>query len=428
MKSTIRFSCLLLLVFAQIACGSSSPSDHDAGLDAGADAGSDAGADAGSDAGLDAGLDGGDVEPMPREARGVWVTRWNWSDAADIERIVDELAGAGFNQIYFQVRGAGDAYYDSTVEPWASRLSGTLGVNPGWDPLQVALEAAHGEGLELHAWINTIPAWSCSASNPVSSGIAHVLEAHPEWSAVDDSGTPMLGNCSEGYVSLSPGIPEVRAHIRAVAEDLLGAYDIDGLHLDYIRYPGPEYSHDLVSEAAYAEALQTEPDLLWGDWQRRQINKVVAEVHQAVRQIRPEAVLSSAVWFIRENVWGWSSVSQGYHDYYQDPWAWTAAGTMDAIVPMIYFPLTETPGDRLDFAAMMADHIDNNPTRFVYAGIEGNYDDFAEIAAEVQTARELGAAGFVIFAYPYIEDHAYWEDFALGPCAEEALPPIPTWY
>ncbi|MBN2497138.1 MAG: family 10 glycosylhydrolase [Deltaproteobacteria bacterium] len=368
------------------------------------------------------------VEPAgPQEARGVWVTRWNYSSAADVASVIDRLASGGFNQIYFQIRGTADAYYDSAVEPWAERLSGQLGRDPGWDPLQTAIEEAHAAGIELHAWMNTYPAWSCAAGLPASEGVPHPLELHPEWVAADSNGTSMLGHCGDGYVFFSPGVPEVRAHVVAVVEDLAGRYAIDGVHLDYLRYPGIGYSHDATSEARYAEALAERPGLSWADWQREQVHALVADVYAAMRAQRPAAVLSAAIWFIHENVWGWSAVSQGYAEYYQDARAWTAAGDIDALVPMIYFPLTDPPGERLDFAAMLADHVDHNPDRFVYAGIHGDYDTFDEIAAEVEATRQLGGKGFVIFAYTYLESHAYWDDFAAGPCAEQAGVPFMPW-
>ncbi len=365
--------------------------------------------------------------PAHYEARGVWVTRWNYSSAPDVQSIVDNLAASGFNQMYFQVRGTADAYYQSSVEPWAAGLSGVLGRNPGWDPLQTAIDLGHQAGVEVHAWLNTFPCWNCGAALPQSEGISHVLESHPEWAAADSNGISMIDGCSDGYISLSPGVPGVREHIRLVAADILENYNVDGIHLDYIRYPGAQYSHDTISEAAFADAQAQDPNLTWADWQREQVNLTVKGVFETVLAQRPDVALSAAVWFIRENVWGWSAVSEGYHQYYQDPWAWTQGGYIDAVAPMIYFPLTDPPGGRLDFAAMLQDHLDGNSGRYVYAGIHGDYSDFSEIAGEITVTRELGARGLLIFAYTYIVEHGFWDDFAQGPLLEEAVPPLLVW-
>src|SRR6185295_18860516 len=89
--------------------------------------------------------------PQNVELRGVWVTRWTYSSANDLQQIVDEVDGANLNAIFFQVRGTADAYYHSNLEPWATRLSGTLGEDPGWDPLQELLTRAHAKNIQVHA-------------------------------------------------------------------------------------------------------------------------------------------------------------------------------------------------------------------------------------------------------------------------------------
>jgi len=441
MKGFALKQLLLALVLSAAACGGTGAqvdggqdgTDVDAGPDGSGDFSEDAGSDGSGDLAADGGdrADGGDWtdggEEQNFEARGVWVTRWNYSSAADIQEIVSYLASHGFNQLYFQVRGTADAYYASSIEPWAARLSGSLGEDPGWDPLQVAIEEAHAEGIEVHAWLNTFPAWNCGSADPYSAGIPHVLETHPEWAAADSNGTSMYGNCQDGYVFLSPGNPAARDHIRAVIEDIVANYAVDGIHLDYIRYPGTGYSHDAVSLARFTEAQADDPDLAFEDWQRAQINTLVADAYTAIEALRPEVVLSAAVWFIYQNIWGWSAVSQGYSQYYQDPRAWTAAGDIDVVVPMIYFPLSDPPGERLDFAAMLADHVEGNSNRLVYAGIHGDYDYFSEIEAEIENSRQLGAGGFLIFAYTYMVNHDWWDDFASGPLADVAVPPPMPW-
>ncbi|MCH7939255.1 MAG: family 10 glycosylhydrolase [Candidatus Marinimicrobia bacterium] len=104
-----------------------------------------------------------------KEARAVWLSRFDYcgvspthdpdSIQAYITQVVRQAARANFNILFFQVRGSGDAYYQPGLEPWGSLLTGTLGADPGWDPLQFAIEAAQAHGLELHAWVNVYPAW-----------------------------------------------------------------------------------------------------------------------------------------------------------------------------------------------------------------------------------------------------------------------------
>jgi uncharacterized lipoprotein YddW (UPF0748 family) len=106
-----------------------------------------------------------EAEPMV-EARAVWVNRFEYNSPADVREIVQRVAAANFNVIYFQVRGQGDAYYRSALEPCAIRLCGRLGNgSPPFDPLQIAIDEAHARGIQLHAWVNALPGWASPRQN-----------------------------------------------------------------------------------------------------------------------------------------------------------------------------------------------------------------------------------------------------------------------
>ena len=234
---------------------------------------------------------------------------------------------------------------------------------------------------------------------------------------VDATGTAMALNSS--YVFATPGNPDVQAHVAAVAADLVSGYDVDGVHLDYIRYPGPDYSHDDASLDAY---LATGEGLPYEDWQREQITATAAGVHQAVDAVRPGVLLTAAVWGIYEDLWGWWT-SEGNADYYQDSLAMVDQGALDVIVPMIYWPLTQPPGEYTDFYTLVEFFAANVPAEALWAGMSANYDNFGEIHAEIDTAREVGATGVSVFAYSTVDDYGYWADFAAGPFVDPMDPP-----
>lgn len=319
------------------------------------------------------------------ELRGAWVTRWSYSNAADVDTVLGELADAGFEHVFFQVRGNFDAYYDSAVEPWAARLTGTLGQDPGWDPLQAAIDSGHARGLQIHAYINVFPFWT-GTTPPAAATPAHAYSTHPEWVVHDESGTPMALNSS--YVYASPGNPAVQEHIGAVVADIADHYDVDGIHLDYIRYPGSQYSSDPASLAAYGADTR---GLSWDDWRRDQVLQTVEAARLATG-----LPLTAAVWGIYEDRWGWG-VSQGNVDYMQDSRAMLQAGLVDAIIPMIYWPVTATEGDRLDFRTLVRDHLTARSSGGrVFAGF-GNTVSTDEALDCVRVAREEGADGVVLF-------------------------------
>ena len=317
----------------------------------------------------DSAVDSGTVAPP--EMRGVWVTRWTYSDAADVQDIMKSLGDAGFNAVFFQVRGTFDAYYDSAHEPWASRLAG-LGTDPGWDPLAVAVEAGHANGLQVHAYINTFPMWS-GTTPPSSSGIAHAYESNPEWLLEG-----MTLNSS--YVFADPAQPGVQARVAAVAADIEAKYDVDGVHLDYVRYPGPQYADAEVGRAA--------------------VKQTVRGVQEAI-----DVPVTAAVWGIYENRYGWSGVSQGNVDYYQDSWGMASDGLTDALIPMIYWSVKPTEGEKLDFRVLVRDHVANKGAGALYAGIGADSLDKDEVFACIRVAREEGADGVVLFDYTNIDDY-----------------------
>jgi uncharacterized lipoprotein YddW (UPF0748 family) len=366
----------------------------------------------------DASPDESGAPPTPKEIRALWVNRWAFSSASDVAEIMDAAADAGFTVVYFQVRGRFDAYYPSTLEPWAKELTGTLGKDPGWDPLGTALAEAHANGLELHAWINVFSLWSGSGA-PASVGLPHPLTTHPDWRMVDVDGVPMpLG--SPEYQWASPGIAAVRAWNTAVAEEIVALYpDLDGLHLDRIRYPGPDYSYDAESLAGWSAAKATEPGLTFAAYRARQVDAQVAGIHAMLQGLAPQVTLSAAVAAIYQDVWGWGGVSLGLADHFQDTLAWLDAGTIDVVCPMAYWPLTTPKGEWTDLASI-ADFWLTDPARrqHVVLGLSADYDSFGEIDAEIAYVRGLEGAGVALYDWAALVNHDHLGALASGPFAE----------
>lgn len=301
------------------------------------------------------------------------MTRWTWSSADQVTAGMARIADAGFNTVYFQVRGTFDAYYASPLEPWAAGLTGTLGRDPGWDPLQTALDAARTHDLAVHAWLNTFPMWR--GTTPPGPG--HAWTDHPDWRLQQADGSDMDLNAS--YVFADPQDPAVRSHIAEVTRTLTAAYDVDGVHLDYVRYPGASYGPG-DSDTKRAAVVQT-----------------VQAVQDAV-----DVPVSAAVWGLHTNTWGWDRVSQGHVDFLQDSHALMERGVLDASLPMIYWPVN--PGGRLDFDTLTRDHLAHAGGGAVYPGISAEALSTDQVEACITAARAAGAPGFVIFDWTNIRD------------------------
>jgi uncharacterized lipoprotein YddW (UPF0748 family) len=382
-------------------------------------------------------------EHPPVEVRALWVSRFEWTSsgnpgsAATIDDIVQKAAGANFNMILFQVRGTADAFYTPGLEPWSARLNsgGVLGQDPGWDPLARMISSAHAAGLQVHAYLNVYPTWYGTEAPLESTTPVHPFWTWSHWPNTDwadwrhwywDYGLgqlmPMPLNSS--YLFASPAAPMVADHVVNVAKDILNRYDVDGLHLDYIRYAGPQYSCD-----PYTQASTTCFTSGWEDWQRGQISALVQRIYN---KMPSDVMLSAAVWPIYVDRWGWGA-TEGRNDYYQDSQAWAASGIVDALMPMIY-PANYDCDDegfwtQEKWQILAADFQGHRSGRYIVAGIGGGYCTFDEIAWRIEQGRALGTAGHAIFSYSGLNSHGYWDDFVApgGPHEEPALVPTLPW-
>lgn len=393
----------------------------------------------------------------PPEARALWVNRFEYvankgavAGTANIKTIMDRAVRANLNIVYWQVRGQGDAYYYSNLEPCAVALCGALGRGfPSWDPLQVAIREAHARGLELHAWINVFPGWAspkpvnpfyCSLMRPSTGGAPqHMLIAHPNWAMVSNTGVPMtcLNSQNAEYAYVSPGIAAVRAHTAAVAADIVRRYDVDGIHLDRVRYPGTSWSYDAESQAGFVAAHGRAPthpinDAQWMTFRQHQVNRAVQDIFQAITAAKPHVVLSAAVWPIYDRFkWGWPS-SSGLNQYLQDPRAWVAGGYLDVAVPMTYFNINFTycsyKSNNPDWACLLDDHMGGIDAagRHTYISVAANRAP-TEMAKQINLGRSKRVKGFSFYSHNTMQSGNRWALLGDGLFSWKASVPIMPW-
>ena len=275
--------------------------------------------------------------------RAIWVTRFDYKSADDVVRIINDCADGGFNTVLFQVRGNATAFYNSAFEPWDDALGGS---DPGFDPLALACRQAHQRKVQLHAWVNVMPAWKGTKppANP-----EQVYNKHPEWFWYDQTGVRQP--LSSFYVSLNPCLPEVRAYLVDVFRDLAKKYPIDGLHMDYIRFPNEppaipkdstiDYPRDAATLALYLKDTGLTPEAdpeAWKQWRTAQVTQTVADIHAMLRRTKPKAVLSASV----------GSVPKSALAHFQDGRRWIADGIIDTVYLMNYTDTPETFEQRLE--------------------------------------------------------------------------------
>lgn len=366
-------------------------------------------------AALPAPLSGGDnLSPASpkREFRGVWLTTaagLDWprttnpvEQQASLRAILRTLRAQNFNAVFFQVRARGDAYYRSSLEPWAENLTGMLGRDPGWDPLQVMLEEAREAGLEVHAWFNV---FKIRGPSPVPLTMpAHVSRLHPSWTVP-----------AEGELWLDPGIPEVRRYLLDVAFELIERYDLDGINFDFIRYPGRGFPDDETYRRFGRGAGRDE-------WRRGNITAFLSEFHAGASARRPRMKVGSSPFGVYETD-PVSGASGSPVSVYQDSEEWLRRGIQDYLSPQMYWDIGASRGDP-DFARLAERWQHGSSGRHIYAGIAAYKPEVAsEIPRQIDVTRGAGNLGQVYFRYGNLQPMSLLGNRYPAP----ALPPTMPW-
>ena len=327
------------------------------------------------------------------EFRGIEVHTWipGMLSPAEIDETVEWAKEANMNALVMQVRRVGDAYYDSAYEPRATNIKAGL----EFDPLDYSIKKARENGLEIHAWINVYRVWA-SRSKPAEDD--HVLNLHPEWLSKDFTGATFAG---EGQY-LDPGAPGVEEHLVKLVADLMSKYDIDGLMLDYIRYPGKTwgYSDAAVARfnAMYGRTGKPSPnDQLWCRWRRRQVTETVRAIYEEVNRLKPHVKVSAAT-----IPWGPCPSSfvktDAYAEVFQDWQLWMRQGILDANMPMNY-KRPSHPVHSKWFADWLEGFAKWSYGRHTYCTIMVFKGNVAGASEQVRLSREHGLPGVVGFAF-----------------------------
>lgn len=353
--------------------------------------------------------------------RALWVARTTLTSPAAIGRMVQAAHASGFNTLLVQVRARGDAYYKSRIEPRAEALAGQPST---FDPLQLTLAEARRVGLSVHAWIS-VNLVSSAVELPASR--AHVVYRHPEWlmvprsvaadmRAIDPRAPAYLSKLARALreesadvegVFLSPADPAVADYLAQVVGDLVTRYDVDGVHLDYARYPNEDFDYSRRALSLFAADIDrtigapearrlrarvaTDPLVYaekfperWREFRRARLTTLVLRLRTAVRAHRPNAVLSAAVV---------PDPEEASTRRLQDWRRWAATGAIDVVCPMAYAPDASTFTTQLEAATQGAG------VQRLWAGIGAYRLSPAETIESIRVARRLGAAGVVLFSY-----------------------------
>jgi uncharacterized lipoprotein YddW (UPF0748 family) len=374
-------------------------------------------------------LAGSAAAPHPAaepEVRAMWVLRSSLTSPASIAAVVRAASDNGFNTLFVQVRGRGDAYFNGGVEPRAADLQRQP---PSFDPLATILTSAHAAGLSVHAWVN-VNLVSIAVDLPIAR--EHIVHRHPDWLMVPRDIAQSLAKVpasSPGYVGqlarytrarrteleglyASPIVPAAADYMNAIVRDMAARYPLDGFHFDYARYPNSkfDYSRAALSEFRATVRPRLEPALRrqldareaidlfaysdarpddWRSFRISRMTQLMRRLSATVKQERPAAVVSVAAK---------PDLRDAYDERLQDWGAWITGGIVDVICPMAY------TADAAAFADQIASARAASGAHPVWAGIGAYRLSPAQTVANIQAARRLGAGGVILFSYDSLSD------------------------
>jgi uncharacterized lipoprotein YddW (UPF0748 family) len=365
------------------------------------------------------------VEAPKYEFRSAWVATaasLDWprgntaaQQEASLRQLIRDMKRQGMNAVVFQVVPRGDAFYQSERLPWSWRLSGQIGVDPGWDPLEVAIEESHRLGMELHAWYNLgrIGIIGGADVGPADQPEPrHVVYSNPDFVRVD-------GN-NEAW--LQHALPEARQWALENVMEIVENYDVDAIHFDFVRYPtGGGYADD--AEMFYEHNPRNTTNL--ADWRRENINMFMEAVYDSIKAVKPLVKVGSTPVGHYRSSGGWPALF-GYSAVYSDSRRWLRDEVHDYLAPQLYWDIGTNCNPL--FAWLVHDWLNERYDRHVYIGTgpyqcgPGGGVNLVELPLQIDSTRAIGAQGHMHFRWRTVENTTYG-----GRYAQHSIVPPMDW-
>ncbi len=342
----------------------------------------------------------GKIQNRPSfENRGIWFDRGaivNIKTQEEMGRYFDKLKADGINTIYFETFNAGYTIYPSN-------LTAQNPLTKGNDPLRWAVIEAHKRNIKIHAWL-----WVFAVGNTRHNSIINkpqnfegpILSKHPDWALIGGNGNYQPKNQPEFW--LDPACKQAKQFLISLGQEITRKYDIDGIQLDYIRYPFQKTDNLMGFNPNSIEQFQNTTaekflnnDIkslnMWSKWKEYNINQFVEEFSKSAKKIRPSVKISASV-FCKNYTERFNSIQQNWE-------AWAKNSTVDIITPMSYSVSNKALASNLDvFPQSVCQNC------LIYPGIALKHVKDTEILNQIETVRNYGFSGMTFFAYSQLDD------------------------
>lgn len=364
---------------------------------------------------------------IAHEVRAVWLTTlmgldWPNQTANTVRQtevqkqslcvMLDKLQAAGINTVLFQARIRSTTAYQSVYEPWDGIFTGKAGKAPLYDPLCFAIEECHKRQMECHAWVVAFPI--CKVAVGKQLGRQALPVKHPE----------LCQKCGDQWM-MDPGVPATANYLAAICKEITENYDVDGIHLDYIRYPEKAISfNDARTYSIYGKGMDK------AQWRRGNVNRCVQAIHDAVKGVKPWVKLSCSpvgkyADLPRQSSYGWNARDA----VSQDAQLWLKKGWMDMLFPMMYF-------DGNHFYPFLADWKENDYGHPIVPGLGIYFLNSREkdwplltIQRQLNVMRQAHLGGYAFFRAKFLlnNEKGLYDWLKNQFNAQQALVPPMTW-
>ena len=333
--------------------------------------------------------------------KALWVVRDYLTQKHLLEEVLDFANKNGFNHIFAQVRGRGDAYYNSEIVP-KSHL-----VETNFDPLDYLIKSNINNNIKIHAWINVYYLWS-SMHSPAQSN--HLLLNNPDWldrKNKDDyiknkvylRNKNKLNIDGEGFY-LAPTNPLVNHYLISVVDELSKKYNINGIHYDYIRFQNSNYGYNEIGleefERKNINKYSQNREILFSEFKRNSITEFVKKASEKIKSNSNKIIISAAV---KPNIYDAKLLFSQEWDL------WLSAGYLDWAVPMNYMVRID------DFVQNMYMIKDNLPSKYhdkIVAGVSIYNQNPRQAGNKIQRLRKMNFNNISIFSYTEFEKNPYY--------------------
>ena len=353
---------------------------------------------------------------LPLDTRCLWIVRESMYTKEQIDSSFIHAYQAGYDDVFIQVRGRGYAFYDSNIVPKHPNIEF------GFNPLAYSIKLGNALSIKVHAWMNAYILWSAKHEPDDATHLYHI---HKDWTEANihgkmDSKIKLSDPQSPQWegIYLAPTHPDVNPYLLSVYSEVSEKYEINGIHLDYIRFQDEIYGYNKKGMEVYETIYNVSPrDIVrgiistrfgwsqefvdsmyvaWDQYRRDSVTDLVRKIHEKINIPEKNITLSAAV---KPNL-----IDAKYR-WFQEWDKWVKEGIIDFIVPMNYYKEIR---DFNNSVQIMKSNLSSDELSVVIMGVSTYNQDAQSAADKILLARLNGFQGISVFSWDSHKNNLDW--------------------